>query len=376
MNRDLALEWLRGVNPITYRKMAQRFAKYLKWMVVDNSQTCPAGNYTKDDIEKTLDMYGLLLFKTYNENGDGDTPSGTDYNLTQVNSINRKRSEMIAKNLLKKDTRTEYVTMTIFDSQSDMRSVINGTNLLVSLSNLTDPDLAYNNGNSKVSPGEVVGVYINLYNNSNSIIANPRLLATDWSHMKNDKPCSDLSDNFPSIDQGGVVCDDPDDPNDGLTKDNFDDDDKRHPVCMIEYNDGTSTQLLSQREYFKKMKLETGIRETDCLDSDNTKTCFIRALPGLDVASYSQINPRSNWLETIKNEDGSADFKPGNIIFFEVNKNLRLGTNIICRLRTTFTNCDDCYHNPDHAMGDDFEDWEYSGERPFNIINLLLQVQD
>lgn len=373
MNPDLSKIWLQANNPITYRRMSQYFAKYLyRIFVTNNSGMCPAGEYSKDDIETLLDQYGLLLFRSYNDNGNGGDLAWAG-GVTLVDTLNRKKSELISKSLLKIDSRTGQTAFTIFDKQSVIASIMesfisSGTVSADDISSLTPSSYGYNNGNGKVSPGEIVGFYLNLYNNSNSTIAGARVLATDWAHMENNKPCSNLSDSYPTTTQGGYACS-------TLTSSNFDDTDRYHPVCMIEYSDGSSTQILSQSEYFKKMKLENGLLEKDCLDSTNTKTCMIRALRGADYSFLSKLDAKSNWQDTVTSNGTSSTFKSGNLIFFEVNKNIPFGTNVICRLRTTFTNCDDCYH--DSADGnDDYEDWKYGGSEPFNIYNLKFQISD
>jgi len=383
LNQTYAQEWLRTVNPISFRKMSQYFAKYLLNIVVNSSTGLCAANavtpipsplpYSKDDVENLLDQYGLLLFRTYNDNGSGK--AGDEYAfapaLTSVTTLNRKRSELLSKAQLQLETRNDFNSFDIIDNQTTMKNIVDSFLLqgrITGLSELTDSDLGFNNGNGKASPGEVVGIFVNLYNDSNSIMGGVRLSASDWSHMEDDKPCSNLSDSFPSNSQGGTTCT-------TITDANFSDSARFHPVCMMEYNDGSSTKILSQKAFFEQLKLDAGLLEKDCLDPTDTKTCMVRMLKGADFQNVSMIKPKSNWLETIKKADGSPDFSAGNFMYMEVNKNIPVGTNVTCRFRASYTNCDDCHHDAANA-NDDYRDWEYATDKPFNIVNIKFQVAD
>jgi hypothetical protein len=383
LNSTYSQEWLRSVNPITFRKMSQYMGKYLLNLVV-NKETgiCSANTviptpsplpYNKEHVEALLDQYGLLLFRTYNDNGNGK--AGDEYAfapaITSVTALNRKRSELLAKSHLQLETRNDFNSFDIIDNQTTMKSIVDAffrRGQITSLSELTDSELGFNNGNGKASPGEVVGVFVNMFNDSNSVMGGVRLSGADWAHMENDMPCSNLSDSFPSNSQGGTTCT-------AVTDANFSDTTRFHPVCMMEYSDGSSTKILSQKSFFEKLKTDSGLLEKDCLDPTNTKTCMVRVLSGADYQNVSMIKPKSNWLETIKKEDGSPDFSAGNFIYLEINKNIPVGTNVTCRFRASFTNCDDCHH--DSANGnDDYRDWEYATDKPFNIVNITFQVAD
>ncbi len=378
MNPALSKEWLRSVNPITFRKISQYIAKYLKNIYVVNSNyACPSGNYTTDDIESLLDQYGLLLFRSYNDNGNGVAPPWAS-GITKVNALNRKKSELLSKSLLQLESRATYSKYTIFDDQQTIIDIIEGmasSNQIEinTISTLTPANFGYNNGNGKISPGEVVGVFVNLYNDSNSTMGGVRVLANDWAYMQDSKPCSNLSDAFPSATQGGVTCT-------PTTSTNFSDGGRLMPVCMLEYNDGTSTKTLSQTAWFEKMKTDNGLLAKDCLDSTDTSTCMFRAIKGADYQNLSKIDPKSNWLESTKDANGDPRFTRGNLIYFEVNKNIPYGTKVICKLRTTFTNCDDCNHDQSitipSLVGDDYSDWKYATEEPFNIISLIFEIAE
>lgn len=383
LNQDKSQVWISSVNPITYRKISQYMGKYLLNVVVNSTTGICSANavsptpsplpYSKDDVESLLDQYGLLLFRTYNDNGNGK--SGEEYSFspsaTAVDTLNRKRTELLSKSQLTLETRSDFNSFDIIDNQATLKSIIDSYLLqgkITGLSELTDSDLGFNNGNGKASPGEVVGIFVNLYNNSNSIMGGARVTAADWSHMENDQPCSNLSDAFPTTSQGGTACT-------TVTDANFDDSARYHPVCMMEYNDGSSTKILSQKEFFNQLKTDAGLLEKDCLDPNDTKTCMVRALQGAETQTVSMIKPKANWTETISKADGSPSFSAGNFMYFEINKNIPIGTKVTCRLRASYTNCDDCHHDSSNGY-DDFRDWEYATEKPFNIINITFQVAD
>lgn len=373
LNSAYSHDWLRKYNPITFRRMAQYMAKYAKYILVDSgTRACTSGGFTTDIIESTLDSYGLLLFRTYNESGNGDDITsfvGTD---TAVSPLNRRKTELISKSLLLKESRGDFSDYTVFDKRETIKSIMDNfldAGLITPLSNISDSEsFGYNNGNGRVSPGEVVGLFINMYNNSNSTMGGVRVSAADWLHSQDGVACSNLSDGFPTNSQGGMTCN-------AFSAADINDVNKFQPVCMLEYNDGSSTKILTQAEYFKKIKNDAGFLAKDCLDPDDTRTCMIRAVDGADTSYVSKINAKSNWLESIKDADGNPTFTTGNLIYFEVNKNIPIGTQVYCKLRASFTNCDDCYHDTT-ASNDDYLDWVYATEKPYNIVNINFQVTD
>src|SRR5690606_27839237 len=109
---------------------------------------------------------------------------------TSVNELNRKKSVLISKSFI--DLPTDRSIAYVFDSQSAIRSIL--SNLTFEGANVrTTEGLAgteYNNNNVLISPGEIVGVSLNLVNNSNSIMAGVQVLANDFDHMKIRNPSS------------------------------------------------------------------------------------------------------------------------------------------------------------------------------------------
>ena len=125
-----------------------------------------------------------------------------------------------------------------------------------------------------------------------------------------------------------------------------------------------------------------GHSPSDCLKSDEPLACYFRVIPGADQGWYSKIDPKSNWQGTYSQSTYFTDegnfflFEGSNIMLFEVNERIPLGTEINCRFRTRFTNCDECWHDPDSTPGDDYLDFEFAGPRPYRLFNILLRVLD
>ncbi|MGB0454290.1 MAG: hypothetical protein ACPGJV_11320, partial [Bacteriovoracaceae bacterium] len=400
-----AYEWNRINNPINYRKFSQTLAKYQKELLVDSASDssvcpgtyCPCPNrvYTTDDIESLLDKYGLLLFETYNENGNsalrsissvpGSSPLGHSGTNKLVSPANRVQSQLINKEHIKIDDRAGQSTAYVFDDRSDMLSVLDGAGLGAFLSDQIDSQLIHNNGNGKISPGEFLGVLPNLYNDSTSTMAGVQLLANDWDHFKDDKPCNNLGDNFPFSSEGAAdistnegtpgACD-------YTTRENGDEtEEDLAPVCFVQTEESGSLVWVSQEKFRDKMNLD----KSKCLSPSttnssnqtvyNTSNCFIRAFKDRDHAYYSKINPKSNWVDTLKDDTGTPQFSVSNLIFFEVSPWIPPGTQFNCRFRARFTNCKDCFHDSLNS-NDDYLDYEYSGARPFKIINFQFRVID
>ena len=94
---------------------------------------------------------------------------------------------MVSKDLIKLDERTGKAKYFIFDKGSDIRTIVEALlsrGQIRELSDQTDPSLSYNNGNGEISPGEVVGISLNIYNDSNTAIGGVQVLANDWDHGK------------------------------------------------------------------------------------------------------------------------------------------------------------------------------------------------
>jgi hypothetical protein len=400
LNPDHAYLWISAVNPINYRRFFQTFAKKLKDMTVDYPTTplqsdnsarhnpnCPNRQLTIDDIEKKLDDYGLLLFDTYNENGNsglrsiqsinGSTPLGHTGTNRQVNPGNRIKSELINKNNLILDPRTDATSGFVFDGRSDMLGVLSRADGITGkLSRQIDGNLVYNNGNGQISPGEFIGLMPNIYNQSNSVMAGVQILANDWDHFKGGKPCNNLGDNFPFASEGAADLTTGEGSPGGcnyVTRDNGNDTSESiAPVCFVQVEKDGALVYAGQEDLRDSIGLDSSL----CL-SDNNKTddCFIRTVPGFDHSWFSRIDPNSSWTETLQDENGKTTFQQNNLIFMEVNPNTPPGTKFNCRFRARFTNCKDCWHDSDFG-GDDFLDYEFSGAEPFQIINFQFRVID
>lgn len=413
LNDEDSFLWTQTINPVSYRRFSQVMAKnILKYM---QGQLCPA--FDKNKSEKLLDDYGLLLFKTYNNNGTSTTSTIDNYQtanpsvnpaalvLTPVSENNRRKSVLISKELMelaeRSETNPDRVGFYIVDNSTDIASLLQ--NLL--FKGFTVPvskgvaGTEYNNNNIKVSPGEVVAIIPNLYNNSNSTMAGVQLLATDWDHVHvtdtatgNFQPC--VIDNVTTQDQGGKIKD-----SDTTNTCNSTDPDYRRliknssgffppsaaaPVCLVELDDGVSTKWVSQNEFRKKQGLS--LMDKDCLGystspstvedfSFNPHECLVRFLPGANAAQFSKIDPQKTYYETVVKESDTGSFNSGNILLMEVNKWIPPGTKFRCRLRARFSNCSDCYTDGSNN-NDDFIDAELNGEKPFKVINFEFDVND
>lgn len=387
LSSTYAQDWIRLVNPINYRSFMQTLAKNLL-MTMGNTalNRCNGGIYSRDQIETLMDQYGLLLFRTYNEHRNSSYPSIAANKPTAVNSNNRKKSTLISKDLLILDPTTNASSAYVIDNRSTLLAgitALQSSGLMTgSLSSQTPSDLGFNNNNGKVSPGEVVALALNLYNNSNSTMGGVQILANDWNHADpaTGKPCkfptTMSNDNWPLTTEGGVACT----TTTAAVADDF------QPVCFMQYNDTTSTRWVSQKEFKTKLALDSSM----CLNSSSDKDCFVRAIKGADQAHYSKLNPKTTWGTTMANPtSGKAPALDwGNVVLFEVSKHIPPGTVIDCRLRVRFTNCDDCYHKQttdstktnytsDALMnGYDFTDEELNGPRPYKIIHLQIPIVD
>ena len=133
-------------------------------------------NFTQDDIEQLLDHYGLLLFKSYNDDGNIELLAN---NTLQVNSLNQLKSTLILKEHIGFDPTAGASIAYVFDKRESIANAIQAflaSGFLSADKDLTSPtlipsDYSYNNENGLISPGELVGISLNLYNSSNSSIA-------------------------------------------------------------------------------------------------------------------------------------------------------------------------------------------------------------
>lgn len=371
-----AYTWSQIANPVNYRRFYQTFARNLVKIISDVT-VCPM--YTQSQAERLLDDYGLLLFKTYNDNGNDRTlgryPTGT-VQVTQVSNANRVKSVMTSKTLIALPSSSSVTTAYVFDSQTQIQKVLEilafSGNPVQLLS--TPADLRYNNNNGRISPGEVVGLLPNLINNSNIPMAGVQILANDWDHAETVsgkyKACT-LSDGWPLTSEGAAdstgseatSCS-------TLTTTNAAVD--ITPICYVQYRATNETKWISQLEY-KRIN-----SDFPCLDNSNQKNCLIRVIPQASQAFYSKIDPGKNWADSLTS--GISGARPrigvGNMILFEVNKWIPPGTTFNCRMRVRFTNCTDCFHDPLATDSDDYRDYEYAGEKPFKVINFQIPVVD
>ena len=369
-------DWNRMVLPINFRTFSQKVGKYLRLILNDpNSSLC--SDYPPYRIEKLQDSYGLLLYKTYNENGN-NKDNGHNGISSQVDLALRLKTVLIPKRYIGLDSRENAPQAFFFDKRSVMKKAIQNMQslgLVGTLSPQTDVDLRFNNSNGAISPGEVVGVFLNLFNSSNSVMAGVQVLGNDWDHGKEGQPCNTFEDRFPSAIAGAADEDNiPPVPGDCnyITRENGDEEEEfLYPVCFVELSNEDTTRWAGQHELMELIDLDPD----KCLSgSEKTDDCFIRAIKGVEQSSFSKIAPQSTWVDTFF-QDGNGSFTSSNLIFFEVNRKIPTGTRFNCRFRVRFSNCDDCFSDSSHGH-DDYLDYEYSGGRPFKIINLQFDILD
>ncbi|HXH31071.1 MAG TPA: hypothetical protein VNJ01_09685 [Bacteriovoracaceae bacterium] len=406
LDPDNSYLWTQYINQTTFRRFFQVFSKNIYKYVAGAGNLCEG--FDKNASEKLLDDYGLLLFETYNDNGNSTRNRVVNYAslpLTAVAPENRRKTVLVSKQLLELATKTvespERVGFYIIDNRSDMEKLLKDLlfkGFTVPLSeNVSSID--YNNNNIKVSPGEVVAVIPNLLNKSNSTMAGIQLLAHDWDHVDiqddltgNFKPC--VLEGSITTDEGGEsanTCDDP-------TEMNY----KRlvrdpasmkfplsaaAPICLVQLDDPEvedSSKWVSQNEF--RVKQGLALQDKDCLGysttnpalpdySFNPHECLVRFLPGANDAFFSKIDSQKTFYESVVKDSPKKEFNPGNLLILEVNKWIPPGTKFRCRMRARFSNCSDCY--TDLANGkDDYIDGEFNGSKPFKVINFDFEVND
>jgi hypothetical protein len=393
LDESASYVWAQVVNPPTFRKFSQAMAKNINRYITQN--LCPT--YTKDESEKLLDDYGLLLFRTYRDNqvSTKDRNIKLGQGATSINPTLRRKSVLISKNLLDlatPDSEAQVASYYIVDDQQNMQALLNNLLFKGYPMNL-NPNLAgvaYNNSNIKISPGEILAIIPNLKNNSNSTMAGVHLLANDWDHVQigststgNFTPC--LVDNVTTSAQGALSTGDCaetlGDYKRNLRSNNIFPTAAVAPVCMVQLDEGGNSRWVSQNEFRRKQGLS--LADKDCLGhagssmvedlSFNPHECLVRILPAANDAFFSKIDPQKSYIETMRAGNANYKFGPGNAIVMEVNKWIPPGVKFRCRLRAKFSNCSDCFSESD---GEDFIDREYNGAKPFKIINLEFTIND
>lgn len=390
LNSTYSNQWLTKLNPINFRSFTQTFARnFVDIFSNVSTARCPAKSvYPKDRLETLIDDYGLLFFDSYNNDGNGEVGNNPSNSNKKITLSNRKKTVLLSKDLIQIDTTT---TGFIFDVRADMVGVLNSLQKVGQIGSLSDQlesDLPYNNGNGKISPGELVGVSLNLKNNSNTDMAGLQVLATDWDHSRKNsagviKACNTFEDGWPSVIEGGINDADLANPSTVPSACNYisrtfdgpetTTTDPVMPICYMQKAGSTSTQWVNQEEFRKSIALEKNL----CLSgSSNTYDCFLKAVKGADQAIFSRLAPGKNWSSTLADpETGNFLFNTNHIILFEVSPWIPPGTSFRCRFRARFTNCSNCWMNPNNG-NEDFRDFEYNGATPYKIIPFDFVVID
>jgi hypothetical protein len=406
LDKDNSYMWTQVVNQVTYRRFFQVFGKNIYKYI--SGRLC--NGFEKNESEKLMDDYGLLLFRTYNDNGNSTKSRAITFGsingslagqpLTTVAEDNRRKSVLVSKQLIELATKTDEnpnrVGFYIIDNGSDMKSLLEELlfkGFTVPLSTNVSSTI-YNNNNIKVSPGEVVAIIPNLLNNSNSVMAGVQLIANDWDHVDvtdeatgNFKPC--VIDSTTTVDQGGEsgrTCTSTHTGYSRLLKNSMNKfpTDAVAPACLVQLEEGNSSRWVSQNEFRKKQGLS--LMDKDCLgfsttgnsDPDftfNPHECLVRFLPGASDAFFSKIDPQKTYYDTVIKESQDGFFNTGNIMIMEANKWIPPGTKFRCRMRARFNNCSDCYTDPANN-NDDYMDHELNGAKPFRVINFDFDIND
>jgi hypothetical protein len=441
LNANAAYDWYYSVRQITARRWAQTMARNIYHFI--SRDACP--NFSKEKSEKLLDMYGLLLFRHYDDNGTFSVSSsdaaarqdayainspagllnstvggffssmfgsnfingisGTKANVTAVDELNRVKSVLIPKAALSFKDTGAFSTIFIDDSQAFGQAI---ASQILFQGRVISPSVGvagpeYNNSNNRISPGEIVGIGLDMVNKSNVPIGGVTILATPWAHMKvinnsynspQTQPCS--INGFPSLSEGAVECADADVlPTDGARF-------KKpssslstypskalHPVCLVQMSSNNETRWVSQ-DYYRKNVLQ--LEEKDCLGFGtpdfSPAECLARFVPGMEMAFMAKIEPQLSYIQTLTKPytdfnatAADADKIPTNqipgpasssVLLLEMNKWIQPGTTFTCRLRAQFSNCSDCFES---AVGqDEYTDLEYAGHKPFKVLDLSFLV--
>lgn len=426
--------WAHHVNRINYRRFFQVFAKNIN-KYISNGLYGLCSTFTINESEMLLDDYGLLLFNNYNDHGKSTKDRTKTYSnvaaiggfaLTNIVPSNRRKTVLVSKQLLqlaeRNDDTPDAVSYYIIDNRTDMESLVQGLlhkGLTIPF-NKNVASVEYNNGNLRISPGELLAIIPNLYNASNSVMAGVQVLATDWDHVDvkdtttgNFRPC--VVDSVTTVDQGGqsstvstitensVTRTNTCNPANGYPDANYQrltlnritnlfPSNAAAPVCFVQLEEGNSTKWVSQNEFRKKSGLS--LQDKDCLgyqtsgvtDTDftfNPHECLVRFVPGMNDAFFAKIDPQKNFWESVVKRTNPNDltepevFNIGNILVMEVNRWVPPGTKFRCRLRARFSNCSDCYNDTDPLTPNDYYiDSDYNGHKPFKILNFDFDVND
>ncbi len=377
-NLNYSFDYYRKINPVNYRSFTQTFAKHFKNILSDsNLNLCNGTTYAKDRLESLLDKYGLLLFRTYNDHRNDANPSDSSVSNESVNPVNRTKTTLLKKSMIKLDERDAQPKAFVVDKQSQIQNLVSGlkaNGIINDISPLIPSDFGYNNGNGVINRGEVFGLMPNLYNDSNVTMGGVQVLANDWDQVDGNSPCIfPTEDNWPLPSEGGVNTAPCSNKIFKLDQTNS----EIAPVCFVQSGTSSSTQWITQTKFREKIALDKSL----CLNSKNDKDCFLRVIKGADQANFSKINAKSNWFDTYKNpvNGKSAQISNNHLILFEVSKHIPPGTTFNCRMRVRFTNCDDCFHDStrkstDLGQGYDYVDSEYNGARPYKIIHFVLPI--
>ena len=210
--------WVRLYTPPNPRLFAQKIAKHFK-RIIDGKPACNDNPFSQSQLEELIDSYGLLLFRTYNENGNCSTvDTCREGSNTTVFARNRKLSTLLSKQSLRLDQRENQPSsgVFVFDKQAEIKQRLNslratGIVLPQDLGHTERASVDNNNDNGQISPGEIIGIALNIFNNANIPMGGVQTLANDWDHVKVEEDevrlCNTFEDDFPAVSNGGASSD-------------------------------------------------------------------------------------------------------------------------------------------------------------------------
>jgi hypothetical protein len=395
------------LNPVNFRRFMQTFSSFFLEIYNDSSTArCGGSIFSKTEYEQLVDEYGLLLFRTYNRDGNDATTghaltvSGSRNDAVSIynTSLRKYTPSLVTKDKLQIDARSGQPGYYVAEDPSSLRAIVEtlvNTGRIAGLSKLIPSDLAYNDsssnsGNGKIGKGEVVGIALNLFNNSNESLAGIQILGSDWDHVKwsstsggklyRGSSCFNLDNTslpastIASVETSSVTgnCN-------YVTRDHGEEaSEQLAPVCYIADDSGSSSVWVTQDVVKSRLDSFTN----NCLDGSTTSPdCYVRVIKGADNAFFSQVLPQKNWFESLTYTDSDTGQAQGpqlstaNIILMEVNPNAPTGTKFRCLLRARFTNCENCFHDSTSA-NDDYLDYEYSGSKPYRLFMVDFTIDN
>ena len=346
LDRFHAWEWISISRPINYRNFHKPWQNILmKFIPIPFYKSVTMEFFPKTELNPFWTPTDFFCSKAIikmatDTNCSLPAPSGRAGPFIPVEVYNRKQSILIPKELLKFSPKENTPSAFVFDDPEEMLNVLQNmqaSGQIGTISPQIESGLPYNNGNGRISPGEFIGISLNLYNDSNSPMGGVQVLANDWDQAKNGKPCNIFEDQWPSEHEGAADSSNESGHTPGecryVTHQNGGEvNEKLHPVCWVQDIDDNATKWVGQKELMNRIGLEA----SHCLGGKTkTQDCFIRAVRGGNHSFFSKIDAKLTFAETLFSKENTP-FNSSNLIFFEISPWIPPGTTFNCRLRPVF----------------------------------------